>query len=752
MSELDKYRYQQNPNNITLLQTTAGPEEKTTPNLLIPILRRWLIVLISAVVICATGLPAIWLLIKPAYAATAAIRVAPIIPSILFGDRDSEGIIPMYKNYMNTQADLIKSDKVLQRVADELADKNLSFFRKTNDAIEALKKTLAGKHTSGIVARLRDKPDRNSELIKITMENKNLKEAVQIVNAFVNSYMAIAKLDETEGGNQKLAILENERRTLTEKLQRQRQTIRQLAEEYGSTVLTDRQEIMLRRVASLQDELTKIQTRKITLEARLQLFQETSKPEISLEKMLKMRYDFINANPTIQTLSNNITNLEQGLIVAKQTLAPTNPELERKAQLLETIKKRLQEKRQELSNSFDEMASLQIEKNNEDQLANLKAELQQLAKYETKLQQSLEKENSQTIQLGRKHLTIQDHKEQMELTRQLYNTVSRRIQELEMERKRPARISVAYDANVSPLPNKRVKYSLALVFASLAAGVFLALLLSKSDHSLYTPEDIAKRIGVRIIGTTANADYSDILELPQQIAVDYQTIRANLSMLDGGKTPKKLVITSAGVREGKTTFSINLATSLANAGKRVLLIDGDLRKPDIRILLNLPKNSSGIEDVLSGRSFQDTIQSTAAGGFDVITASSKNSPRAFELLSRPDMESNLDSISAGYDHIVIDTPPVLAFPDALLWAKASDGVILTSFAGSTDEQDLKETLQRLEQINANILGTILNSVNIRNSYNRYGYSYYAKHKQPSRKNKVMLLSQEKQQKTKDQKS
>ena len=235
--------------------------------------------------------------------------------------------------------------------------------------------------------------------------------------------------------------------------------------------------------------------------------------------------------------------------------------------------------------------------------------------------------------------------------------------------------------------------------------------------------------------------------LPEQIAGDYQTIRANLGLLDGGGIPHKLVVTSAGMQDGKTTFAVNMATSLGKAGKRVLLIDGDLRKPDIRHLLHLPKNISGFQDVIWGKDFDNAVYFVNSGRFDVLTSDSRNTTDAFEVLSMPQVSELLDTIGEKYDHIIIDTPPLLAFPDALLLAKMADGVILTSFAGRTDQKDLKDALERLRQAKINVLGTVLNSVRANYSYNRYGYGYYAdrtRHKKTEKKGgrRILMLPPE----------
>jgi capsular exopolysaccharide synthesis family protein len=738
VNDLERYEGQQIVQEVARFEGPAEPESGSTLNLIVPILRRWRIVLLIFFLICAMSIPAVWLLMKPTYAATAAIHVAPIIPSILFSDRDSEGVMPMYRNFMNTQAELIRSNQVLQRVVDDLADKRLMFFEEAGNPVTALREALINGDITVATYRY-------SELISVSMEDQNPAEAEKIVNAFVRAYMATEVSKEAQGGDHKLVVLESERKVLANKWQGQRETIRQMGEEYGSVTLTDRQNMMLGRVANIQAELTNIQTQKIALEAKVQLLEKAQEQGIELENLLKLRHEFTNADLTVQALTGNIAQLEQDLIAAEQTLAPTNPELKHKAELLQAMKVRLEEKRQEVAKDFDDLMSVELARSNEDQLDGAKVELEQIAKYEKRLQDMLNKEDAEAIEIGRKQLTIQDLQEQLGLTKELYDTVRRRIQMLEMERKRPGRISVAYYANVAPVRNKRLKYTAVLMFGGLGCGMFLAFLMGKADRSLYTPDDVVKRVGVRIIGTTTHADYVDRLKLPQQLADDYQTIRANLGLLDGGRIPRKLVVTSPGIREGKTTFAINLATSMAKAGCKVLLVDGDLRKPDIARLLNLPKGSRGLQEVLFGREFEDVVCSSMSSVcLEVLPADRRNSADAVELLAQPRTHELLETISRKYDHVIIDTPPILAFPDTLLWAKMSDAVILTTFAGNTVDADLREALERLRQMKVKVLGTILHSVRVHHSYNRYGYGYYenrtADKSSHKKTDKTMLLT------------
>jgi len=265
------------------------------------------------------------------------------------------------------------------------------------------------------------------------------------------------------------------------------------------------------------------------------------------------------------------------------------------------------------------------------------------------------------------------------------------------------------------------------------------------DKRLQTPEDVTRQLDLPVLGTTTSSRTLKPALFAEQIAGDYQTIRANLGLMNDGGLPRRLVVSSAGTREGKTTFAVNLATSLAKSGKKVLLIDGDLRKPDVGQMLNVPKDTGYLQDVLLGGDPSSIAYVSPASGLHVLAANPRHMADPYELLTSSMAAEQIERLTREYDHIIIDSPPALAFPDALVWAKLADAVVLVGFAGQTTAPDLKEARERFTRGRARVLGAVLNNVPVDQGLYRYAYTYRARSTAAGRKThkskKLLLASQ-----------
>lgn len=218
-----------------------------------------------------------------------------------------------------------------------------------------------------------------------------------------------------------------------------------------------------------------------------------------------------------------------------------------------------------------------------------------------------------------------------------------------------------------------------------------------------------------------------VLDNPKsQIAESFRTLRTNLQFLDIDREIKSIVITSSIPGEGKSTIAINLAMSMAQLDKKILIIDCDLRKPVLHKFFKL-NNRQGLTNILAKKEdFKDNINKiNKLDNLDVLT-SGPTPPNPSELLNSKSMKEFLNSIRDEYDLIVIDSPPVGVVSDSTILSTLVDGTILVVSAKTTDRTLIKRSKEQLEQVDANILGTILNKVPVRegSEYSYYGNDNY----------------------------
>lgn len=218
----------------------------------------------------------------------------------------------------------------------------------------------------------------------------------------------------------------------------------------------------------------------------------------------------------------------------------------------------------------------------------------------------------------------------------------------------------------------------------------------------------------------------------------YRTLRTNIQFLSLDNPIKTIVITSAGPGEGKTTSVINLGITMAHSGSKVLLIDADLRKPAFHKIFRI-YNQLGLTNVLvSELDYKERVLSTNIEGLEILPVG-VIPPNPSELLASNKMKQLLNDVSKDYDFVLVDTPPAAVVTDASVLAAVADGTILVCASGQVSIDGAKRAKELLENVNANIIGVILNKIPInRKSYSQYYYYAYYEEEDKPKKNKKRL--------------
>lgn len=321
-------------------------------------------------------------------------------------------------------------------------------------------------------------------------------------------------------------------------------------------------------------------------------------------------------------------------------------------------------------------------------------------------------------------------KREVDTNRQLYDGLLQRYKEVGVAGDvRANNISIIDRAEV---PGGRFKPSLFLNLAiglllGGVLGVLLAFLLEFLDDTLKTPEDIENKLKLPVLGVIPKLGPKDSVVAaaanPQSsFSEAYRSVRTALQFATDHGVPRTLLVTSSGPGEGKSTTALALARNLTQLGKRVLLVDADLRNPSLHKTLGM-KVDVGLSNLLAGAcSFTAAVQPSGDEGLQVILAGPLP-PNPAELLSGSKLVSLLTIGTERYDHVIIDGPPVLGLADAPILSNAIDGTLLVVNSAKTKISAAQSALKRLLTARARIVGCLLTKYDARTAGYGYGYGY-----------------------------
>jgi len=296
----------------------------------------------------------------------------------------------------------------------------------------------------------------------------------------------------------------------------------------------------------------------------------------------------------------------------------------------------------------------------------------------------------------------------------------------------PVKISTVEEA-VTPAapssPNVPRNLALALVLG-LVGGFGLALLQHTLDTRVRGEADVAQVTSASVLGGIAFDPEARARPLIVQAsphssrAESFRQLRTNLQFVEAANEIRSYVVTSSVPNEGKSTTAANLAIALADAGTKVCLIEGDLRRPKVAEYMGLD-NSVGLTTVLIGQAeISDVLQPWGAGNLDVLP-SGQVPPNPSELLGSKGMREVLNKLETHYDVVLIDAPPLLPVTDGAILSKLVGGAVLVVGSNRIDRSELARAVGTLESVGANLLGVVMNMLPTKgpDSYGYYSYNY-----------------------------
>jgi capsular exopolysaccharide synthesis family protein len=686
----------------------ATPPPGATPefgSMMRSLRRRWMAAAVLGG-LCATvaGLAA-WLLLSPKFTAAAQVRVLSYTP-ILGGDpKDSN--LGSFNTAVKTQSAYLKSRPVI----------NAALKR------DDVKKLNLGAAHSDVAAFLEDEIKvetlDQSELITVTFSYADPQVATTIVKAIVECYMDQVGYGDKHTKADRVAELEKSFNDLNASLKNKKQNYKRIAENLGSSDPFILKQIQDEVQASLRDmrgqrfttirDLQKTRNDLASLEQRAKAAEKEEIADKVVEKELETD---LHAKPLLirivglreilqrHELSGNTES--PTYLIARAHMAEIEPKLEAmKKTTRETMQKHLAAK-------FAETYK------------NGRAELELNESLFAKQLEELDKQIQETASKAGKLVTAPADLDnlQREIARdeQILDEQGKRLEKERLEMRAPPRISVHQDAD---LQKKDIKKQ---VIASIGAPIGILFLVCAGvayadyrQRRVYSTRDVANGLGIRVVGAVP-----EVAQLEQQVIggngqpdLEGQPVMESIDAIrtlllhDAQRHGTSVVlVTSAAAGEGKTTVASHLASSLARAGRKTLLIDGDLRRPAVHQLFEVPMQPGFSEALLGEVELEDAVQDTTLPGLTVMPAGQWDR-EVLQALARGSVEGIFEKLRAEFDFILVDSHPVHAATDALVLGQQADAVLLSVLKGVSEGPRVHAAARRLTELGARVLGAVL---------------------------------------------
>ncbi|HVZ16948.1 MAG TPA: polysaccharide biosynthesis tyrosine autokinase [Terriglobales bacterium] len=698
-----------------------------------PILRKHRWTIAATIIIFVTLATVITLRTTPIYDAVGRIAISRENNDVLgfksSGEASSADNDFDYAVALDTQIRILQSDAIALATAKALQlDKMPPFSSatKANDLLAApsVDTRQEAALMSFIQSGLKIVVVPKTRIIEIRFSNSDPQLAAKIVNTLVNVYIEQNFKAKFESAMQTSDWLSKQLSDLQLKVETSQEKLVQYQKAHGILGIDEKQNIVTQKLDELNRELTAAEADRIQKEARYRMTTSGSSELIAN----------MDSNALLPVLRKQEADLRTQIAQAEVQLGPAHPRIiELNSQLRQVQKSEHQE--------IDKLAG------------HIKTEYQAASQREALLHAALENQKQAANTLNESAIEYSLLRRDVETNRQLYEGLLQKLKEASVSAGlKSSNIRVVDVARVPLMParpDKRRNVLLSLAMG-LLGGVVLAFVLEAADNTVRTPEQAQALSNLPALGIipanhaaelrsrsqkmlAAKSGPRDTVELvtyrrpKSDISESYRALRTAILLSASGAPPKVMLVTSALPQEGKTTTSINIAVTLAQKGARVLLVDADLRRPSIHKVFNA-KPKTGLSTVLAGSStLQNTITYVPQLPNLFFIPAGPPPPHPAELLGSNLMKQLIEQWRQEYDHVIFDTPPALSATDSVLLSVEMDAVVVVIRSGKTTKAALRRTRELLGQVNAHVLGVVVNAMDVEPSDYYHYYCYGSKY-------------------------
>lgn len=716
----------------------SGPDKSTHLRDYFDVVKRRRLPILAVFVVIVGLVAAYTFLVTKQYTATTQLLIEQGAQRS-FSLQDALAVDASAMDFYQTQYRLIESRAMAEKVVLTLKLYDLvEFGERPPDKRTGAKRSHEDRVRDAVdifLSKIKVIPIRQSRLVNISFTSEDPVLAAQTANAIAKAYIDYVLDRRLKISQMAVNFLGRRIEEQRRKLQASQLALQKYMEDNKlvNVISDDYNTITSQKLAELNQKLIEAETSRKEAEARYHLAQKARSDAGKLDGIR----EFLDS-PVIQKVRERELELSKREAELSQKYGSRHP----KMISLEAEKKAIQRERAgeitQIINSLENQYRIALAK-------------------ERAIRHALEQQQQDAMITRKKAIGFNVIKREVETNQQLFNMLLAKVKEARItEEIDVGSVMVVDKAEVPRKPSKplvRLNLILAAV-GGLLISLSTAFLLEYMDDTIKLPSQIEDQLGLPLLGSVP---YDNTLHLPRGKGASGQApvvlaalsklnsstieplriVRTAISLSKAGNPPRSIVISSSMEREGKSVTAACLAVAFAEANKRTIIIDADLRKPRQHRLWN-KSNNLGLSTVLSGQSsIQNCVHCDVIPNVDLIT-SGPIPPSPSELFQSELMGRVMEVLGKAYDQIIIDSPPILPLADPLILGSLADGLILVAAAAKIPVHALEQSVTKLRKAGINLLGVILNQVEKGRSdyyYGGYRHRYYYQYGYGERKPK-----------------